>query len=393
MNKNITVGIDIGTHQIKVVIAEANPKGLPTVLGVGFSESKGLRHGYIIHIQDTAASIRQAVAQAEKSSGIKIKEAYISIGGIGLGSLVSHGQSTITKADLEITKLDIEKAIEVSQTNIPTSSILNKKIVYTIPIGYKIDNKLSLGDPEGMHGAKLEVKTLFITCLEHHFHDIVRAAEEAGISILDIIAAPIAASIVTLNNAQKTAGCVLANIGAETVSIVVYENSIPISLEVFPVGSNDITNDIALGLKIPLEEADKLKLGSTGNYPKKRLEEIIVARLSDMFELIETHLKKIDKNGLLPAGIVITGGGSRVATIEDLAKAYLKLPSRVTGPLVGQNTNSKIQVKDPMWSVAYGLCVLGFLNDDEYAIKIGWGPKFIKPMKNSFVKWITQFLP
>ncbi|MDD5153032.1 MAG: cell division protein FtsA [Candidatus Pacebacteria bacterium] len=282
--KNIAVGIDIGTYQVKVVIAEANPKGLPVVLGVGSAETKGLRHGYIIHIPDTAKSIRSAIDQAEKASGAKVTEAYLSVGGIGLGSILSHGSTTITKADLEITKLDIQRAIDSSETAIPQGSVLNRRIISVIPLSCKIDGKASLGYPEGARGTKLEVKTLFITCLERHFEDIIRAVEEAGVSVIDIVPAPIAASLVTLNKAQKTAGCVLANIGSETVSIVVCENNIPISLEVFPIGSNDITNDIALGLKIPLEEAEKVKLGDgEGTYPKKRREEIIVARLSHIF--------------------------------------------------------------------------------------------------------------
>ena len=390
--RNIAVGIDIGTHQIKVVVAEANPKGLPTVLGVGQSESKGLRHGYIIHAKDAARSIRTAVEQAEKASGIEIKRAYLSMGGIGLGSIISHGSSVITKADLEITKLDLDKAVEASESTIPKGMLLNREIIYTIPLAYKIDGRVSLGNPEGSRGTKLEVKTLFITCIEHHFNDLVSATEDAGVSVIDIIASPIAASTVVLNKAQKTAGCVLANVGSETVSIVVYENNIPISLEIFPIGSNDITNDIALGLKITLEEAENIKLGEAHNHPKKRLEEIIIARLSDMFELIEVHLKKIGKNGMLPAGIVITGAGSGITTISDLARAYLKLPSKTTGPLVGQNNTGKIQIKDAIWSVAYGLCVIGLLNESDSDLLSGWGRKFIKTPR-SFFKWFEQYLP
>jgi len=391
--RNIAVGIDIGTYQTKVVVVEANPKGLPTVLGVGLSESKGVRHGYITNIQDAAQSIKAAISEAEKTSGLEIKEAYFSIGGIGLGSIISHGGTIISRADLEVTRIDIDKAVQASETAIPQNMILNRRIVYTIPLAYRIDGKTSLGDPEGSHGTKLESKVLFITCVENHFNNLILAAEEANISVLDVIASPVASSIVTLNRAQKTAGCVLANIGAETVSIIVCENNIPISLEVFPIGSGDITNDIALGLKITLEEAEQIKCGEPHNHSKKRLEEIIVARFSDIFELIENHLKKIGKNGLLPAGIILTGSGSNIPLATDLARVYLKLPSKVTGPLLGADVSDKISAKDPVWSVAYGLCTLGLYNEDTGTIKTGWGPKIIKPIRNKFVEWIKQFLP
>ncbi len=390
--KNIAVGIDIGTHQIKVIVAEANPNGLPIVLATSCVESKGIRHGYVENISEATASLKNAIKVAKEESGMEIKEAYLSIGGIGLGSIFSHGSAVISKADQEVTELDVNKSIKSSETGIPQSMIMNRRIIYTIPLAHKIDGKISLGSPIGARGSKLESRTLFITCIEKHFHDLIRVTEEAGISVIDVTASPIAGSTVTLNKAQKNAGCVLANIGAETVSIVVYENSIPISLEIFSIGSNDITNDIALGLKISLEEAEQVKIDPTHNYSKKRLEEIIVARLSDIFELIENHLKKIGKNGLLPAGIIFTGEGSKISPIEELAKVYLKLPSKVSGALVGSQDKG-IQIQDPKWSTAYGLCVLGLLNDDDSSIRIGWGTTIIKPIKGWLRKWLAQFLP
>lgn len=210
---------------------------------------------------------------------------------------------------------------------------------------------------------KVEVRMLFVTYLDKHLQDLIQAVENAGVEVIDAMAAPIAASLVSLTKTQKMAGCILVNIGAETVSSVVYENGTPVSLEVFPIGSTDITNDIALGLKVSLEEAERIKLGAITNtsFSKKRLDEIVVARLSDIFDLIEAHLKKLGRSGLLPAGIIITGGGSGLANIEDLAKAALKLPSKVALLTVPQG--GKSQVKDAVWSVAYGLCIWGFSGD------------------------------
>ena len=214
----------------------------------------------------------------------------------------------------------------------------------------------------------------------------MRAVEGTGIIVDDVMAAPLAASLVTLGKAQRRAGCVLANIGAETVSIVVFENYTPVSLKVFPVGSTDITNDIALGFKVPLEEAEKLKRGhgTFGSYSKRKLDEIIGARLSDMFELIDAHLKKIKRDGLLPAGIILIGGGANIPSIPDLARATLRLPARIAALDPGQNG----KVRETSWAIAYGLCAWGASGPEEDT-----GIRPVKDMGNSILRWFKQFLP
>ncbi len=393
MMRNITVGIDIGTYQVKVVIAELvreNGKNSNRILGTGMTESKGLRHGYIINGSDVTQSIQTAVRQAEKTAGIKVHKAFVAVGGIGLSGITSSASTIIGRADLQITDLDIEKLNTLCEENISLSLIQNRKILHSIPVAYKIDGKpLMSKTPLDMKGTKLEVKMLFITCLEPHLNDLMEAVDRAGIHVIDVIASPVAASFVALTKAQKMAGCVLTNIGAETISIVVFENNIPISLEVFPIGSTDITNDIALGLKIPLEEAENIKVGGIGSnqFSKKKLDEIINARLADMFELIENHLKKIGRNGLLPAGIFITGGGGGIGTIEDFAKVSLKLPSRVAHLNLGDSKNT---VKDSTWAVAYGLCILG--SSKEIQETIGLSKKLNKFLE-LITGWLKQFLP
>lgn len=393
MMRNIAVGIDIGTYQVKVVVAELvkeSGKNTTRIIGTGMAESKGMRHGYIINNADVTASIETAVRIAEKNSGIKINKAYLSVGGIGLSGITGTASTIIGRADLQITELDIEKLSKLCEESLPIALIQNRRILHSIPLSYKIDGKAVMAKtPLDMKGTKLEVKMLFITCLEPHLNDLLEAIDETGIYVIDIIASPIAASFVSLSKTAKIAGCVLANIGAETISIVVFENNIPVSLEVFPIGSTDITNDIALGLKIPLEEAENIKVGSIGpgSYSKKKLDEIISARLADMFELIDNHLKKIGRNGLLPAGIFITGGGSSIGTIEDLAKATLKLPSRVASLVFG---DQKSAIKDSTWSVAYGLCVLGLSKEEKNDIGI---QRRLSSVGDKISSWIKRFLP
>ena len=380
----------MGTYEVRVVIAEQNDDdSLPTILGTGRAESKGLRHGYIINSADVTKSVIFAVKQAEKTSGLKIKKAFISIGGVGLSGIDSQGSTIVARADQEISEADIEQAILTAEESIPKTLIQNRKIIYSIPTIWKVDGKPVLGRVLGMKGVKLETKTLFVSCIESHLNDLVEAIEETGIEVIDVVASPIAASFVTLSKSQKIAGCVLANIGAETVSIMVFENNIPISLEVFPIGGSDITNDIALGLKISLEEAESIKLGgvTATSYSRKKLEEIISARLGDIFELIEAHLKKIGKSGVLPAGIIITGGSSSIGMIEDLARNYLRLPSRIASLNIG---NGKFQIKDSSWSVAYGLCIISSMPDEEERLGL---KKRSKNLFKNLSQILKQFLP
>ena len=416
--RNLAVGIDVGTHQIKVLVTELEPQefqsergsgalGMPRILASASIETKGMRHGYVTNVQELAKCIRTVVNMAEKNSGIPIKKAYVSIGGVGLGAIVSVGSVVTTKADSEITDLDVKRAVEESEKELPSTYILNRKIIHSIPLEYKVDGRKVLGRPHGLKGVKLEARVLYITCLAHHFTDLLEAFDEANVEMRDIVAAPIAASLVALTKTQKIAGCVLLNIGSETSSIIVYENNIPVSMEIFPVGSNDITNDIALGLKVSIEDADLIKMSvstdtpssssnsSLPSFSRKKLDEIIIARLSDIFDLIEGHLKKIDRNGLLPAGIILTGGGSGLANIEELAREALRLPSkRHSLKLEG---NLKGIAREFEWAVAYGLTILAFSSsaDERGGINLDGlsASGIFKKLKKVVGGWIKQFLP
>ena len=359
MGNRIAVGIDIGTYQVRVVVSKESDdprNSTPKVIGTGYAESKGLRHGYITNIRDVTRSIKQAVDQAEETSGVRIRTAFLAIGGIGLDEIRARGDTVIARADAEVTELDMDRALSSSQESV-RGRLANRRILHTIPISYSLDGGEVLGRPIGMKGSKLSVETLFITCLEQHVSDLIEAVENADISVADVMASPLAGSIVTVTNAEKRAGCVLANIGSETVSIVVFENGAPISLKVLRIGSMDITKDIALGLRVSLEEAEQLKLGAVlgTTYPKKKFDDILSARLTDIFELIDAHLKKLGKDQLLPAGIILSGGGSGIGPIKDIAESALKLPSKTV--VLNNAQNGKI--KDSSWAVSYGLTIWG----------------------------------
>lgn len=395
MNHRGTVtGIDIGTHETKVIIASLesrDERGFPKVIATGISETKGMRHGYINQQEEVVKSVYRAIKDAEKKVKFKIRKAFVSIGGIGLSSVTSSSSTIITRADLEITKLDIQRVHSQAEKDIPPSLILNRKIIHSIPLQYKIDGKEVLGKPEGMKGNRLEVKMHYITCLEHHVHSTIQAVEDAGVEVEDVMASPIATSLVTLSKTQKVAGSVLVNIGSETVSMAIFENNMPISLEVFSLGSSDITNDIALGLKVSIEEAEHIKLGAiTGaSFPRKKLEEIILYKLSSIFEMVDLHLKKINRSGLLPAGVILTGGGSNILNIEEIAKTKLRLPTRLGHIKISQDDREVI--KDSRWAIAYGLCVFGSHADGGPILHSG--AQVLKKTRNAIIALIKQFLP
>lgn len=389
----IVTGIDVGTYHVKVVIAERpeSAREAPRILGTGYAESRGLRQGYITSVPEVSRSIAAAVAQASRAARVKVKKAYLGIGGIGLEEVAGRGETIVERGDSEITERDIPRAIKNSEAALPPAATANRKILHTIPLRYFVDGGRVLGrSPVEMKGQRLAVESLFITCLERHVADLVRAVEDAGIEVEDVVAAPLAASFVALSKMQKRVGCVLANIGAETLSVIVFEDAVPVSIKVFPVGSSDITNDLALGLKISPEEAEQLKHGAVLGAPfsKRKIDDLIHRRLQDMFKLIEAHLRKIGKDELLPAGVILTGGGSAIQTIEQLAKAVLRLPSR-TAILEGA-TAERMQLRDSSWAVAYGLTIWGF---SEGGFAEPGEPSTVGETFRGMGKWLKKFLP
>jgi cell division protein FtsA len=390
MASEIAVGIDVGTYQVRVVIAREGKdrsSTFPKVIGTGYAESKGLRHGYIVNSADVERSIRAAILEAEGVAGVRVKNAFLSVGGIGIDEIRGRGEAVIARADAEVTNLDIEKAIEASRASVE-GRLLNRRILHTIPLAYGVDGSEVLGRPQGMKGTKLSVDSLFVTCLEQHVADLVEAVENADIVVQDIMASPLAGSIVTLSNAEKKAGCVLANIGSETVSIVVFDNGTPVSVKVFRIGSLDITKDIALGLRISLEEAEQLKLGAITNasYSKKKFDDILSARLTDIFEVIDGHLKKLGKDQLLPAGIILSGGGAGVGPIKEIAESSLKLHSKIAY----LNVPMDAKFKDSSWAVAYGLTIWGLTGD---GIPRNMTQEGMGSFGRSVVGFFKQFLP
>lgn len=389
-SKKIVVGIDIGSQMTRVIVAEESAKlGMPPkILGIGYSASLGMHHGYVTSTREATASVIEAIRMAEKSTGIDIKRAYVALGGISLSSEIAPGAVGIARPDGEVTDEDIKNVLIIAEQTFAKGK-RNRKILHTIPLKYRLDGLEVMGNPIGMRGSRLETRVVFVTVQEHHFNDLVSAITDAGVDIIEVIAAPIAESMATLSKRQKMVGCGLLNIGSETVSLAVFADDLPVSVETFSIGSNDITNDIALGLRISLDEAEKVKIGNyePREYPKKKIEEIVDARLSDIFELVHTHLKSIKRDGLLPAGIIITGGGGMLTHVDEFSKSALKLPSATIPADQIMNTRRDL---DPSWLVAYGLC---FLEDDDQVYGSKIFKQAFKETKKGLMKILREFLP
>lgn len=385
MSRRIATGIDIGTYQVKVVVVEELADGKSgrqlRIIGTGLAESKGLRHGYIINKEEVALSILRAKQQAESTARVPIRSAFLSVGGISLDEARTTGSTVISRADQEITALDLDRAAKAAR-EAAAPGFLNRHVLHSIPLEYRVDGNKVLGDPVGMKGVRLEIDYLFVTCLAQHENVLTKAVEEAQIEIIDQMASPLAGSYVLLGGEQKMKGCVLANIGAETISIVVYDEGIPISVKVFPMGSSHITDDIALGFRISLEEAERVKLGRLSGqmYPRKKVDDLISSRLIAMFTLIDKHLKSLGRRGPLPAGIIISGGGAGIGSISDIARGSLKLPAR----LAEFRLSSDTKLRDATWAVAYGLALWGLTGDTS-------APK--SSLFNNVGRFLQQFLP
>jgi len=389
MVKEVVMGIDVGTHAVKTVVAEKrNGDSLPYILATGTAPSHGLRKGFIINHEDVSISIKNSVKQALEKINLNLKKAFVSIDGGGLEGIRSKGSIVVARADNEITESDLKRALGQSETQLNRNSssyLLNREILHTFPISYKIDDEHLIGDPVGMKGEKLEIETLFATGHSQQTNYLVKSMEMAGIKVENVVAAPWATSHAVLTQKEKEVGCVLVNIGGDTSSIVVFEEGGPVSMEIVPIGSNHITYDITHAFQVLLEEAESLKISySNDSSVKRKLSGIVEPRLNDIFEFVGKHLNKIQRSGLMPGGIILTGGGANLSGTDEVAKKALKLPSQLSQNKLPENFDN--EMANPLWSTAFGLCCLG-LGEQNPIRKAG------SKAKRTLLRLVKTFIP
>ena len=382
----IAIGVDFGTESVKAVALElSSEESAPRVLGVGGALSRGIRRGAIINPEEAGEALREAVLSLASSCGVAKENIYVGIGGLATGFQKSKGLVAISRANGEVSKEDMKRAVSASETNL--SKMQNREVLHRIPLLFKVDNETPTQDPSGLSGVKLESETIFITSQSTLIKSTIKSFENADLEVEEIIASPFACQMAVLQKKELEYGVMIMDIGSSTTSIAIFEEGLPYSVEVLPVGSAHITQDIAVGFQVDLDEAEKMKLDFNPNSPsktngKKKLSDIIEFRFEDIFELVEKHLKKVDRAGLLATGVVIVGGGANFPGIEDLVKNYLKLPARVGNPhdLLGESE----KVKNPAWSTAVGIAM--------YGLESSKNP-FMRGKSGSFLRWLRTFLP
>ncbi len=388
MKERIVSGLDVGSSQVTCIIGHrGEEEQLPSVVGVGMVENSGLRRGLVTDMETTAESIKQALLEAERMAGVGSDALYVSINGQQIKSLNNKGVVAIARSHDEITPEDVLRAIETVQA---LSSPPNHEILHVIPRTFSVDNQEGIKDPVGMTGHRLEVNAHVIVGGVPFIRNLRRTVEQAGAQIADLVLAPLAASKAALTKKQKELGVALVDIGAGTTGLVVFEEGDIYHSAVLPVGSSDITNDLAIVLKTLLEVAEKLKLEhgtaspvglsdretiDLSKYDKKEeqmvsrrfIGEIIEARLSEIFNMVREELRKVNRDGKLPAGVVLTGGGAKMPGIIDAAKKYLALPAYVGFPLELRGMIDRID--DPRYTTAIGLMLWG-LDEGERGYRV-----------------------
>jgi len=382
------VGIDIGSSNIKILITEhSGSVKKPRILHTIESPTRGIRQGYITDLEQASQSLKRAVAKAEAQYQQKITHGLFSIGGAGLKSHYVRTSILVNEKTGEIDE-DLIGEIVAKAEHLFAEKYQNKKILHIIPVTYRVDGADVLGTPLGMYGGELEIKVVFITIPEHHYESLVRIIKDTGIRIEDVIASPIADAHSCLNYHQKTHGCALLNIGAETSNLITFENNMVTSAVIFPIGSRDVTNDLALGLQISLEQAENMKTGRHGEIPKRKVDEISHARFADIFDLTENHLQKVN-NKKFPAGVIFTGGGSLYHNLESYARSYMGLPVELVKiSSINPNTKRKSSLS-LLYSTSYGLCL-------EHGTQKNNNRKgFFKPksIKRNLVHFFKQIMP
>jgi cell division protein FtsA len=384
----ITTGIDIGTEQLKVCVIEHSSKEkLSRVLGFFMYPILGVRKGYIYNDDIFSKSLRKIIDEIEKQIDYKIESAVLSSGSTSIQSKILSSSSVISKADGEVTHFDVENI----EKQLNESSVeKTRKVIFDEIIEYKIDNKITQGLPIGMKGVKLEIKKLFIDILNQHYDTLEAIFLENDIDVSHIYPKGVCAGDKILNEKEKMVGVMYMDLGSETTTISVYENNFLIGYHTIPIGSNDITNDIALGLKISLEEAEQVKRGlANKTYSKKKIDDIVFSRIEDICELSNSYLKKIKRNELLPGGVIINGGGSEIIGIEEYLKKYLNLP--VKKAFFESNTQKKGLIKQTDFIESYALALL---HNEEDSNKItGNKIPLIEKIKKNSSNFFKQFLP
>jgi len=347
---NLIAGLDIGTGHVKLLVVKQKDDGSGFEVVSQLKElSFGVRKGVVVDPEKVSRIVQILLSKAREETGKRIGAVFTNIGGSHLFCASSRGMVAVSRADQRVTEMDISRVLDSAKT---VSLPLNNEILEVFPKGYIVDNEKGIKEALGMQGGRLEVETVILAAFSPYINNLTQAVLSSDLHVLDVVPSVIASAAAVLSPRQKELGAAVLDIGAGTSELAVFEEGDLIHMAVFPIGSSNITNDIAIGLKTDVDTAEAIKVekgsclfkGSDKKekiemegeenlvFSQKMLARIVEARVSEIFGEVQKELKKIQKQGMLPAGITLTGGGSRLPRIVDLAKKELKLPCRIGKP-------------------------------------------------------------
>ncbi|HEV2952856.1 MAG TPA: cell division protein FtsA [Candidatus Dormibacteraeota bacterium] len=345
-------GLDLGTSKVAVVIAELDEHGQINVIGAGESPAEGLRKGVVVNIDKTVHAIQSAALRAEQMAGLKIETVVVSLAGSHLASQNSRGVIAVSRPDREIWDEDVARATDAAKA---VSIASDRQVIHVIPRSFTVDGQEGVRDAVGMTGRRLEVESHIVTASTTSVQNVIKCVHQAGFDVDDVVAQGLASAEGVLSQNEIDLGVCLIDIGAGTTDVVIFNEGSELHMGVLPIGGGHVTNDIAIGLRTTLVEAEALKL----NYghtlpevidqgekievrqvggdriqamPRRYLAEIIGPRMREIFRMARVELRKSGYDGLLPAGVVVTGGGARIMGVTDSAQSVFEMGARLGLP-------------------------------------------------------------
>lgn len=392
--RRIVTGLDIGTTKICALIAEISGEDNIEIVGIGLAPSNGLRKGIVVDIDKTSHAIKSAIQKAERMAGQKVDSAYVGIAGSHIKSINSHGVVAVTGDEKEIKESDIKRVIDAARI-IPVSA--EEDILHVLPREFIVDGSPGIQDPLGMSGVRLEVETHIIKGASTSIQNLVKSVLRAGLSVDEVVLEPLASSQAVLSDDEKDLGAILVDIGGGTTDVIVFHEGSIAHTAVLPVGGNHVSNDIAVGLRTPVSEAEKIKimhgsvlpediseeekievLAASGKERKKLsrklLCQVIEPRMSEVFSMVKKELVTAGTTDLTPAGLILTGGASLLEGSEELASRITELPVRIGEPDYVSGLSNVIDnpvyikkgdtIPRAIFSTAVGLVEYGIENGD-----------------------------
>ncbi|MCL4425571.1 MAG: cell division protein FtsA [Firmicutes bacterium] len=371
----VIAGLDIGTTKVTVVTGEIREGGNISITGVGHSSSAGLRRGVVVDIDGTVRAIDEAVEKARRMSGSEIKSVYLGLTGSHVASATNRGVVAVSREDREISAEDVHRVMEAARViSIPA----DREIIHLLPREFIVDGYDGIKDPVGMVGVRLEVETQIITCVTTSLQNLLRSVYKAGLEVDEVVLASLASGEAVLTPAEKELGVAVADIGGGTTDLAIFERGSLLYASVLPIGGEHISNDLAVGLRTPVAQAEKVKVehgwarvedtedqifleipkmsGSGGRQiSEKVVASIIEARAQEMLQLIGREIKRSGHSGAVTGGLVLTGGTARLRSLVELAASELDMPARVGLP-AGLGALTDV-VGGPDHSTAVGLLI------------------------------------